>query len=482
MSRFPFQNSYTSLSDRFYRRATPAQVSGPKLVRFNAELADQLGLELDSVSETEMAALFSGNQLPDGADPIAQAYAGHQFGGWVPQLGDGRAILLGEVIGKDGVRKDIQLKGAGRTPFSRGGDGKSPLGPALREYLVSEGMAALGVATTRALALVSTEDSVFREEALQGGVFTRVASSHLRVGTFQYFLGQQDTEGVRELADYAIARHYPECSESEKPYQCFLEKVIAAQASLIAHWMSLGFIHGVMNTDNVTISGETIDYGPCAFMDTFDPDKKFSSIDRSGRYAWSNQAAIGHWNLTRLAESLLVLFDEEREKAIPIAEEILGRYESVFSEAYSGRFRNKLGWGGAFSESASFIEDTLSLLADQEADFTLFFRHLTRIAEGGSEREWLGLLNDPDAGAAWLEKWKSFGLADAELMASSNPVIIPRNHRVEEAIAAAYKGDFSVFDRLTEALSDPFSVAPENEDLESPPAPDELVKATFCGT
>ncbi len=482
MSQFPFDNSYTALPERFYRRVEPAKVSGPKLVRFNTTLADELGLDVDSVPESELAELFSGNRLPEGSDPIAQAYAGHQFGGWVPQLGDGRAILLGEVIGKDGVRRDIQLKGSGRTPFSRGGDGKSPLGPAVREYLMSEAMAGLGVPTTRALALVSTEDSVFREEALQGGVFTRVASSHLRVGTFQYFLGQQDTEGVRALADYAIARHYPECAESETPYLCFLGKVIEAQASLIAHWMSLGFIHGVMNTDNMTISGETIDYGPCAFMDTFDPGKTFSSIDRGGRYAWANQASIGHWNLTRLAETLLALFDEDREKAIAIAEEILGRYEKAFKEAYFGRFQRKLGLGGSYSECETFIEDTLSLLADQEADFTLFFRHLTRIARGESDERWLQLLKDPAAGVVWLEQWKAAGAPDSEMMARANPVIIPRNHRVEEAIAAAYQGDFSVFNRITEALRNPFSVTSENETLEDAPRPDEVVEATFCGT
>ncbi|MEC5126908.1 YdiU family protein [Verrucomicrobiales bacterium BCK34] len=482
MSEIPFDNSYTTLPEHFYRRVEPAKVTGPQLVRFNRELGAELGLKLDSVSESALAGWFSGNVLPDGADPIAQAYAGHQFGGWVPQLGDGRAILLGEVIGSDGVRKDIQLKGAGRTPFSRGGDGKSPLGPAVREYLMSEAMAGLGVPTTRALALVSTEDSVFREEALQGGVFTRVASSHLRVGTFQYFLGQQDTDGLRVLADYAIARHYPECAESETPHRCFLGKVVAAQASLIAHWMTLGFIHGVMNTDNMTISGETIDYGPCAFMDTFDPAKTFSSIDRGGRYAWGNQAAIGHWNLTRLAETMLALFDEGREKAIPIAEEILGTYEEAFKAAYFGRFRKKLGLTASHAESGDFIEDTLSLIADEEADFTLFFRHLTKVAKGESEEKWLGLLSDPPAGAGWLEKWRAFGEPDAALMAAENPVLIPRNHRVEEAILAAYKGDFSLFNRLTEAWRNPFAESSQNDDLEAPPGPGEVVEATFCGT
>ncbi|MDF1740240.1 MAG: YdiU family protein [Verrucomicrobiales bacterium] len=482
MSEIPFDNSYTTLPEHFYRRVEPAKVTGPKLIRFNEELAEVLGLNLDSASESELAVWFSGNELPEGSDPIAQAYAGHQFGGWVPQLGDGRAILLGEVIGSDGVRKDIQLKGAGRTPFSRGGDGKSPLGPAVREYLMSEAMAGLGVPTTRALALVSTGDLVFREEALQGGVFTRVASSHLRVGTFQYFLGQQDTDGLRALADYAIARHYPECADSDTPYQCFLGKVVEAQASLIAHWMTSGFIHGVMNTDNMTISGETIDYGPCAFMDTFDPAKTFSSIDRGGRYAWGNQAAIGHWNLTRLAETLLALFDEERDRAIPIAEEILGRYEEAFKEAYFGRFRNKLGLTAAQPGEVEFIEDTLSFMADQEADFTLFFRHLTKVAKGKAEEKWLALLREPSAGAAWLEKWRAFGEPDSELMASANPVLIPRNHRVEEAIAAAYKGDFTVFNRLTEAWRNPFAESSQNEDLESPPGPGEVVEATFCGT
>jgi uncharacterized protein YdiU (UPF0061 family) len=482
MKLFPFQNTYVALPERFYERVEPATVPAPSLIRFNEDLAGMLGLDRSSASDEEIAAQLGGNVIPEGAEPLAQAYGGHQFGGWVPRLGDGRALLLGEVIGTDGVRRDVQLKGSGRTPFSRGGDGKSPLGPVLREYLVSEAMFALGVPTTRSLAAVATGEPVYREDKLPGAVLTRVASSHLRIGTFQYFLAQEDHEALRILADYAIERHYPGCESEEQPYTAFLGRVIERQAALVAQWMSLGFIHGVMNTDNMTISGETIDFGPCAFVDEFHPEKVFSSIDRNGRYAWGNQPAIAHWNLTRLAEALLPLFDEDREKAIGMAEERLGVFEERFKEAYYGRFRAKLGWKGDTEKTGEFVDTTLEFLSEEKVDFTLFFRELTRVAAGEPEAELIALSEDAEAAAKWLQSWREQGQPDVERMRSSNPILIPRNHRIEQAIVAANGGDYSFFHRLADAYQSPFDAGPDLADLEQAPGPEELVCATFCGT
>ncbi len=482
----PFQNTYSRLPERFFSKQEPAKVPGPGLIRVNPELAEELGLDLAWLNSPEALAIFSGNTVPDGAEPLAQAYAGHQFGGFVPQLGDGRALLLGEVIDRHGKRRDIQLKGSGRTPFSRGGDGKSALGPVLREYIVSEAMHALGVPTTRALAAVSTGEVVAREGPTPGGVFTRVASSHIRVGTFQFFAARQDAEAIRILTDYCIERHYPEAARAENPTLSFLEHVIEAQAKLVAKWLPLGFIHGVMNTDNCSISGETIDYGPCAFVDDFHPDCVFSFIDRNARYAWGNQPTIAHWNLTRLAETLLPILDPSAERAKELAQEALGKFIHIFQPAYLGRFREKLGLGAAgdLDESAVFIKATLGTLAREQVDFTLFFRHLTLHAAGDERACLTDLFKNPEAGAKWLVDWQAFEKPGDHLekMKSANPIVIPRNHRIEEAIEAAYRNDFAPFHRLNDALQRPFKENEKHSDLEAAPLPHERVQNTFCGT
>ena len=485
----PFDNTYTKLPEHFYAKLGPAPVPDPQLIRVNTVLAEELGIDADWLSSPEGIAMLAGNFIPGGADPLAQAYAGHQFGGFSPQLGDGRAILLGEVIDQSGVRRDIQLKGSGRTPFSRGGDGKAALGPVIREYILSEAMAALGVPTTRALGAVTTGEQVLRQDGpLAGGVFTRVASSHIRVGTFQYFAAQKDTEAVRTLADYAIERHYPECratadpTKKGAPYAAFLKSVMTAQADLIAQWMSLGFIHGVMNTDNCAISGETIDYGPCAFMDAFHPQCVFSSIDRQARYAWGNQPNIVLWNLTRLAETLLPILDDHEDKATAMAEEVLSGFSDYFGDQYMTRFRAKFGLTD--KKHDDIIKDGLSLIANQQVDFTLFFRHLTSTTASDDADAVSALFSDKEAFKIWFTQWQEAvdsvnGLA---AMKTANPILIPRNHRVEQAIQGAYAGDYTQFNRLTEALEKPFEVQEKYADLETPPRPDEIVHETFCGT
>ncbi|MFC7336583.1 YdiU family protein [Haloferula chungangensis] len=458
----PFQNSYAKLPDTFYIKVDPTPVRAPKIIALNTELAHQLGIDPAELN----VAVLSGNRIPAGAEPLAMAYSGHQFGGFSPQLGDGRAILLGEVAGKD-----IQLKGSGPTPFSRRGDGRSALGPVLREYLVSEAMAALGVPTTRALAAVLSGENVLREEIEPGGIFTRVASSHLRIGTVQYFAARRDRESLEALVDYTLARHYPE----SKTALDLLENVITRQASLIAHWMSLGFIHGVMNTDNMSLSGETIDYGPCAFMDRFDPAKKFSFIDQQGRYAYHNQASIARWNLTRLAEALLPLIHENEDKAIEIAKESLMKFGPLFEEAYQQKFSAKLGLTDGCDPS--LIESLLTLMAEQQADFTLVFRHLS-----GPDERLFAEFRDPDPVKAWLSQWRASGEIDIELMKRSNPVFIPRNHRVEEVIEAGKQGNFEPFHKLHAILQKPFTEQPQAAEFERSPEPDEIVCNTFCGT
>lgn len=479
----PFNNTYARLPERFFAKQQPAPVPEAKLIRINRELAAKLSIDGDWLESGEGMAMLAGNQVPEGAQPIAQAYAGHQFGGFVPQLGDGRAILLGEILDVEGRRFDLQLKGSGRTPFSRGGDGKSALGPVIREYVVSEAMAALGVPTTRALAAMATGESVLRPEGpLPGGVFTRVASSHIRVGTFQYYSARKDIEGLRVLADYVIARHYPEAADSSSPYAALIESVARAQADLIAQWMSLGFIHGVMNTDNMTVSGETIDYGPCAFMDTFHPQCVFSSIDRGARYAWGNQPDIGYWNLTRFAETLLPLLSENDADAIKLGEDALSGYPDRFSSQYVARFRAKLGISSDSPQSV--IQGCLDLLASQKIDFTVFFRQLTRVASGESRENVARLFSEKEAFEAWFLTWQESFDADEGLgrMRVANPILIPRNHRVEQAIQAAYRGDYSIFHRLVEAWSNPYDERSEFQDLEAPPLSEEVVRETFCGT
>src|SRR5260221_5136392 len=377
---FPFQNTYTALPANFFARVVPTPVASPTLIKLNRGLATHLGLDPDRLASPEGVEILAGKQIPDGADPIAMAYAGHQFGHFVPQLGDGRAILLGEVIDADGIRRDIQLKGSGPTPFSRRGDGRAALGPVLREYIVSEAMAVLGIPTTRSLATVMTGQSVLRETLLPGAVLTRVASSHIRVGTFQYFAARGDTEGVRRLADHVIARHYPQLANADRPYHALLAGVVTRQAELVARWLLVGFIHGVMNTDNTSVSGESIDYGPCAFMDQYDPATVFSSIDEQGRYAYANQPRIALWNLTRLAECLLPLFSETQDKAVEEAQAALGDFAERFNTAYKAGLRSKLGLFSERDDDQALAQDLLDAMAKNQADFTLTFRRLSEAA------------------------------------------------------------------------------------------------------
>jgi uncharacterized protein YdiU (UPF0061 family) len=487
----PFDNSYSRLPDRFFARLAPTPVKDPKLIKVNGPLARHLGLDPDWLSSPDGVQMLAGNLVPAGATPLAMAYAGHQFGNWVPQLGDGRAILLGEVIDADGVRRDIQLKGAGRTPFSRGGDGRAVLGPVLREYLVSEAMAALGVPTTRALAAVTSGEHVWRETPEQGAVLTRVAKSHVRIGTFEFFANRGDAEGVRSLADYVIARHYPEIAGADQPYRALLDAVIGRVAPLVARWLHIGFIHGVMNTDNMSIAGETIDYGPCAFMDTYHPATVYSSIDAQGRYAYANQARIAHWNLSRLAGALLPLMDDDREKSVTMAQEALDTFPDRFGDAYVAGFRRKLGLAEVREEDADLLQDLLDRMAENEADMTLTFRRLSDAAAGGADTDAkVGeLFKEPAAFTEWVLKWRQrlaagkIGPAErSAAMKSVNPAFIPRNHRIQQAIEAAQCGDFTRFEELNAVLSKPYADQPGNADYLNPPKPDEVVHRTFCGT
>ncbi len=486
---FPFQNSYAALPDGFFARVAPTPVAAPRLIRLNRPLALQLGLDPDMLETPEGAAILAGKTVPDGADPIAMAYAGHQFGNFVPQLGDGRAILLGEVIDRDGVRRDIQLKGSGPTPFSRRGDGRAALGPVLREYIVSEAMFALHIPTTRSLAAVVTGEQVFRETALPGAVLTRIASSHIRVGTFQFFAVRRDTEAVRRLADHVIARHYPDLLQAERPYHGLLAAVVERQAQLIARWLLVGFIHGVMNTDNSSISGETIDYGPCAFMDSYNPSQVFSSIDEMGRYAYANQPRIGLWNLTRLAECLLPLFGGTQEEAVAEAQDILGAFTDIFGAAYQTGLREKVGLFTARDGDEALIQDLLDAMARNQADFTLTFRRLGDAA-GGDATEARAQFMDPGAFDEWAGRWHARLALEPQspaerraAMHAVNPLFIPRNHRVEAVIQAAVNDDdYAPFEELVKVLAKPFEDQPEYAAYADPPLPDQRVLQTFCGT
>ena len=484
---FRFDNSYARLPGEFFTPIEPTPVSAPAMIRLNRNLATELGIDVARVDSPEGLAILSGNQLADGSEPLAMAYSGHQFGGFSPQLGDGRAILLGEVVRTDGVRQDIQLKGSGPTPFSRRGDGRSALGPVLREYIVSEAMAALGVPTTRALAAVASGDNVLREGLTPGGVFTRVAHSHIRIGTFQWFASREDHDNLKVLADYTIERHYPGAQHASNPYRALLDGVIERQAKLIAHWMQLGFIHGVMNTDNMAVSGETIDYGPCAFMDTYHPAKTFSSIDHQGRYAFANQSPIGHWNLIRFSETLLPLLDDDPKQAVAEAESALDTFADIHRAELQKRFTAKLGFEDGGADDWSLVQGLLVAMAEGEADFTLMFRHLSDALDTGNDDAVTSLFNQPEAIVAWLSAWRA-RLHEIDrnqavaLMRRTNPVFIPRNHRVEEAIAAGYEGDFGPFHRINEVLQHPFTSQIESTEYEAAPAPNEVVHATFCGT
>ena len=484
--RFGFDNSYARLPEAFHVRMPPVPVKDPRLVRLNTALAGRLGLDPAELSSAEGIAVLSGSALAPGSEPITQAYAGHQFGHFNPKLGDGRAHLLGEVVAPDGARFDIQLKGSGRTPWSRGGDGRAAIGPMLREYIISEALHALGIPTTRSLAVVTTGEWVMREEPLPGAVLTRVASSHVRVGTFQYFAARGDRDSLQRLLDYAIARHDPDAAIAANPALAFLQGVIARQADLIAQWLLVGFVHGVMNTDNMAVSGESIDFGPCAFMEAYDPAMVLSSIDHQGRYAYGNQPRIAHWNLTRLAEALLPLLAEQEDAAIEIAKDALGAFAPRFGAAYEAGLLRKIGITAALEGDSAMVQDLLERMAANGADFTLTFRHLAEAAEG-NDAPLRALFTDPAAFDAWAVGWRA-RLADeapdaAALIRATNPLFIPRNHLVEEALSAAtQREDYAPFEALLAVLARPFEEQPGQERYTLPAQAEERVTATFCGT
>jgi uncharacterized protein YdiU (UPF0061 family) len=488
---FHFDNTYARKLKGFYVAWKPAAVSDPQMLRFNDRLARELGLQADTLNSAYGARIFSGSEIPEGADPLAQAYAGHQFGGFSPQLGDGRAILLGEVIDVRGCRRDIALKGSGRTPFSRGGDGKAAVGPMLREYIVGEGMHALGIPTTRALAVVSTGEDVVRERVLPGAVLVRVAASHVRVGTFEYFAARGDVSKVRTLADYMIERHDPDLADRPDRYLALLRAVALRQARLIAQWMLKGFIHGVMNTDNMAISGETIDYGPCAFMEGYTPQAVFSSIDRQGRYAYGNQPAVAQWNLARFAETLLPLIDsEDPDRAVPVVTGVLQEFVHAYESCWLIGMRAKLGLQEVVEGDRELAIEWLNLLEEQNVDFSLAWRRLADLAVGEG-RSLEVLFRDAPSLGAWIDRWRKRTALESidatsrrEAMNRVNPLYIPRNHRVEEALAiTSDSGDLRLFDRLLDAITNPFEERPELE-MYAQPAPAEVTAGykTFCGT
>ncbi|BCI55970.1 UPF0061 protein [Mycolicibacterium litorale] len=480
------------LDDRFARdlpemavRWRAEEAPDPRLLVLNERLAATLGLDPDWLRTPDGVRLLVGNSVPGGATPVAQAYAGHQFGGFAPRLGDGRALLLGEITDTDGRVRDLHLKGSGHTPFARAGDGLAAVGPMLREYIVSEAMAALGIPTTRSLAVVATGRQVYRETVLDGAVLARVASSHLRVGSFQYAAASGDRDLLRRLADHAIARHHPQAAEAQNPYLGLFEAVLAAQARLIARWMLVGFVHGVMNTDNMTISGETIDYGPCAFMDVYDPETVFSSIDMWGRYAYGNQPAVAAWNLARFAEALLPLLADDLDQAVTMAETALGAFGRQYEAAFTEGMRAKLGLSRADGEAderavTGLLEELPNLLRDNHIDYTSFFRALGRAARGDTEPA-RGLFVDLAGFDAWLNRWRALN-PDGDAMDRVNPVYIPRNHLVEEALTAAAAGDLAPFENLLDAVTGPFDERPGLE-RHAQPAPEDFGRyRTFCGT
>lgn len=480
---FNFINAYADLPSSFYSLVQPTHVDNPKRIKVNHCLANELSLDVKALGSATGTSMFAGNIVPPTAKPLAQAYAGHQFGHFNPQLGDGRAILLGDIIDCYGKPRDIQLKGAGPTMYSRSGDGRAAIGPVIREYILSEAMHALGIKTTRALAAVTTGESVYRQTSLPGAVITRVASSHVRIGTFEYFRSQGATESIKQLANFVIQRHYPEANQSQNPYLTLLEKVIDAQASLVASWMCIGFIHGVMNTDNMSICGETIDYGPCAFMNNFDPATVFSSIDREGRYAYGNQGNIALWNLTRLAECLLPLFSDDTTEAISLAEEQLDNYSRVYQHYWLNGMLAKIGIFYPSTKDKTLIDDLLKLMKQNNIDFTQFFRGLSEhlinntAFEGDHLESWLNLwkirlVNEPDTNKEIATK-----------MNAVNPIYIPRNHRIEEVLhAAETNGDYTLMEEMLNVLSRPFSKQKEMERYEKPPKPNTEKYQTFCGT
>jgi len=477
-----FDNSYVRLPGELFTRLAPTPVAAPQVVFLNHALALDLGLDLRALSAAAAAALFSGNVLPEGAEPLAQAYAGHQYGHFT-MLGDGRALLLGEHLTPAGRRVDIQLKGAGRTPFSRRGDGRAALGPMLREYIVSEAMQALGIPTTRSLAVVATGERVAREAPLPGAVLTRVAASHIRVGTFEYLAMREDREGLQALVAYTLRRHDPDLDPEDEPARMLLRRAVARQAALIAQWMQVGFVHGVMNTDNMSLAGETIDYGPCAFMDIYDPATVFSSIDHGGRYAYGNQPKIAHWNLARLAEALLPLLGADAGQAIACAESELDRYPALYPAAWLDGMRKKLGLHNPEPDDEALIDSLLDWMQQNEADYTNTFRALASAEPPPGE------IYEDRAFHDWCAGWRARRSRQPQkeeacraLMRASNPDIIPRNHQVERALVAATQGDLTVIHRLLAALSNPYDETPEHADYRRPPSEQERVRETFCGT
>jgi serine/tyrosine/threonine adenylyltransferase len=484
-------SSYGGLPERFFVRIAPTPVVEPRIVKLNHNLADELNLGWGELDANALAGLFSGNVLPPGAAPIAMAYAGHQFGHFVPQLGDGRAILLGEMRDRAGVHRDVQLKGCGRTPYSRSGDGRAALGPVLREYLVSEAMHALGIPATRALAAITTGESVRREALLPGAILTRVAASHVRVGTFEYFAARGDVAAIRILADYVIQRHYARVAHDKAPYLALLAEVVSRQASLIAEWMRVGFVHGVMNTDNMAVSGETIDFGPCAFVDAFDPAAVFSSIDERGRYAYGNQPHAAAWNLARFAETLLPLIDANPKRAIELASEVIAAFTVRFADCWLNGMRRKLGLSTNEAGDRGLVDDLLGAMHRNGADFTLTFRSLCEAAaEPQDEARARGVFGNTRNFDDWLQRWRARlaresppPLVRAQAMRQVNPAYIPRNHRIEQMIGAAVgHGDFAPFEELLAVLSQPYQDQAAFAAYANPPQPNERVLQTFCGT
>ncbi|MEQ8718837.1 MAG: YdiU family protein [Acidimicrobiales bacterium] len=485
---FDFDDTFVRDLEGLYEPWKPSAVPEPELVVLNEDLAVELGVDPQRLAAPEGLAVLAGNAVPEGARPVAQAYAGHQFGNYSPRLGDGRALLLGEVIDVHGRRRDLHMKGSGRTPFARGGDGRAALGPMLREYVIGEAMYALGIPTTRGLSVIATGEKVRRETALPGAVLTRAAASHLRVGTFQYAAATGDGDLLRRLADHAIDRHQPDVVGAPEPYLALLDGVAEAQAALVARWMLVGFIHGVMNTDNTTISGETIDYGPCAFMDAYDPATVFSSIDHAGRYAYGNQPHIAQWNLARLAEALLPLIDDDTDVAVEKATEVLGAYSDRYLAHWGEGMRAKLGMDGSVDGDDALIADGLTLLSENAVDFTSFFRALAASLRGDESRL-VALFDDVAALDPWLGRWRGrveAGGTDAAAIAAGmdrvNPVYIARNHLVEEALAAGSTGDLAPMERLLEVLAEPFDERPGLESFALPAPPDFGPYVTFCGT
>jgi uncharacterized protein YdiU (UPF0061 family) len=492
---FGFETSYARLPERFYARVQPAQVRDPKFLRVNAPLARALGLDPAQLETEDALQVFAGNRVPASADPIAQAYAGHQFGNWVPQLGDGRAVLLGELTDRDGVKRDLQLKGAGKTPFSRMGDGRAALFPVVAEYLGSEAMAALGVPTTRALAMVTTGERVIREDIRPGGVIARVATSHVRVGTFEYFARNGDQEGVKQLADYVLDRHYPELKAAENPYAALLREVTRRTGELVAQWMLVGFIHGVMNTDNVSIVGETIDYGPFAWMDSYHPAACFSAVDMGGRYAFNQQPQMAHWNLCRFAETLLPLLAEDGDKggeqAKQAAYDALEAFEPAFDARFNPGLRAKLGLASEEEGDVDLALDLLRRMAEEGADFTLTFRRLSDAdgAHAGHDEQLRALFRDPESFDEWAKQWRQRlareTRADSDrktAMRAVNPAFVLRKHHVYRAYDGIVEGDHSTLDALLTVLADPYSDHPGYTAFAQPPAQNEIVRNTFCGT